>query len=124
MEKESISDALEAKYVEIGPHVTSLIVFISLAANISTLLGLLGTIDGLIDSFASLATVDPSLKSKVLSQGISKAMNTTLLGLISAISIMVLNTIVSARANKVLGTVDEYSYKLLDLLACKKKVEE
>lgn len=124
MEKESISDAIEAKYAEVGPRVTSLIIYITLAANISTLLGLLGTIDGLIDSFASLSTVDPSMKSKVLAQGISKAMNTTLLGLTSAITIMVFNTFVSSRANRVLLAVNEYSHKMLDLLSCKKRIED
>ena len=52
--------------------------------------------------------------------GISKAMNTTALGLISAISIMVVHSILTSKSEKIMGEVEEHSVKLVDLLGTKK----
>ncbi len=59
--------------------------YLATIANVATLLGLLGTIFGLISSFEAVANADASMKSTLLSAGISQAMNTTAFGLIAAI---------------------------------------
>ncbi|MBT3984253.1 MAG: MotA/TolQ/ExbB proton channel family protein [Bacteriovoracaceae bacterium] len=114
--REQIVDAVESSVLESIPKLEKRMNYLSLVANVSTLVGLLGTIYGLIESFAAVASADPSKKAELLALGISKAMNTTALGLISAISIMVVHTILSSRSDKILGEIDQYSIKLVDLL--------
>ena len=55
--------------------------------------------------------------------GISKAMNTTFLGLLSAITIMMIHAYLASKAEKIVGEIDEYSVKLMDLIGTKKEKE-
>lgn len=118
--KEQIQDALEASILETVPKIEKRLPFLALMANLSTLLGLLGTIQGLIQSFAAVAQAAASEKAQLLAEGIAVAMNTTALGLISAISLMVIHAILMARGEKMVQEIEENSVKLLDLLATKK----
>jgi len=120
---EQIQNAIDATALEVIPKVELRLSYLQLIANISTLLGLLGTIQGLIQSFSAVAAADPSQKAELLASGISKAMNTTFLGLLAAISIMVFHAFLNAKAEKIIGEVDQYSVKLIDLLTTSKKVE-
>lgn len=119
-DKEQIQDAIEASMLDVIPKVEKRLGYLGLVANVSTLIGLLGTIYGLIQSFAAVATADPASKAKLLALGISKAMNTTALGLISAISIMVIHTILTGKSEKILSDIEGNSVKLIDLLGTKK----
>ncbi len=119
--KEQIQDIVEASLLEVAPKLERRMGYLSLIANVSTLLGLLGTIYGLIQSFAAVASADPSAKAQLLALGISKAMNTTAFGLISAISIMVIHSILTSKSEKIMAEVEEYSVKLVDLLGTKKQ---
>jgi biopolymer transport protein ExbB/TolQ len=114
--KEQIKDAVESTILEAIPKVEKRIGHLGLVANVSTLIGLLGTIQGLIESFAAVAGADPAEKAKLLALGISKAMNTTALGLISAISIMVIHQMLSSKSEKIIAELDECSIKIVDLL--------
>ncbi len=118
--KEQIQDALEASILEAVPKIEKRLSYLALAANLSTLLGLLGTIQGLIQSFAAVAQAEASQKAQLLAEGIAVAMNTTALGLISAISLMVVHSILMARGEKMIQEIEENSVKLLDLLSTKK----
>jgi biopolymer transport protein ExbB len=118
--KEQIQDALEASILEVTPKIEKRLSYMALAANLSTLLGLLGTIQGLIQSFAAVAQAEASQKAQLLAEGIAVAMNTTALGLISAISIMVVHAILTTRGEKMIHEIEENSVKLLDLLGTKK----
>lgn len=119
-QKEQIQDALEASILETVPKIERRLSYLALAANLSTLLGLLGTIQGLIQSFAAVAQAEASQKAQLLAEGIAVAMNTTALGLISAISLMVVHSFLMARGEKMIQEIEENSVKLLDLLATKK----
>jgi len=121
---DQIQNAIDATALEVIPKVELRLNYLQLIANISTLLGLLGTIFGLIQSFASLSAADPTQKAEVLSQGIAQAMNTTALGLMSAISIMIIHAFISSKAEKITNEIDEYSVKLLDLLGTKQITKE
>ena len=79
------------------------------------------TIQGLILTFSAVADVDPAQKAELLAAGISKAMNTTALGLLSAITIMVIHAFLSSKSEKIINEIDEFSVKLLDLLATKEE---
>ena len=118
---EQIQNAIDATALEVIPRIEQRLSYLNLVSNISTLIGLLGTIQGLIESFAAVAAADPTQKSELLTMGISKAMNTTYLGLVSAISMMVIHTYLSAKSDKIVNEIDEYSVKLLDFLGTSKQ---
>lgn len=118
--KEQIQDALEASILEVVPKIEERLSYLALTANLSTLLGLLGTIQGLIQSFAAVAQAEASEKAQLLAEGIAVAMNTTALGLVSAISLMVIHSVLQARGEKMIHEIEENSVKLLDLLGTKK----
>lgn len=122
--KEQIQDALEASMLESIPHVEKRLGYIALIANVSTLIGLLGTIYGLIQSFAAVASADAASKAELLALGISKAMNTTAFGLISAISMMVVHQILTTKADKIMADMEHYSVKLVDLLSTRKSAKQ
>lgn len=116
---EQIQNAIDATALEVIPKVELRLNYLQMIANISTLFGLLGTIQGLIQSFSAVAAADPAQKAELLATGISKAMNTTFLGLLAAISIMMLHTFLSSKSEKIINEIDEFSVKLLDLLGTK-----
>jgi biopolymer transport protein ExbB/TolQ len=96
--------------------------YLSLFANVATLVGLLGTIAGLMQSFSALATVDASQKATLLAAGISQAMITTAFGLIIAVPCMVIYTIFANRRSVLIKDLDESTVKLLNFM--KKKIAD
>ncbi len=120
---EQIQNAIDATALEVIPKVELRLNYLSLVANISTLFGLLGTIQGLMQSFSAVAAADPAQKAEILAQGIAKAMNTTALGLFSAITIMMIHAFLMAKSEKITNEIDEFSVKLLDILGTKKEAK-
>jgi len=90
--------------------------YLSLFANVATLVGLLGTITGLMTSFSALANVDPAQKAAMLAAGISEAMITTAFGLIIAVPCMVAYTIFSNRQSVLIKDLDESTVRLLNFM--------
>lgn len=117
---EQIQNAIDATALEMIPKAEQRLPYLQLAANLSTLFGLLGTIQGLIQSFSAVSAADPTQKAEVLAKGIAVAMNTTALGLGSAILIMAVHAFLAAKSEKIVSEIDEYSVKLIDLLGTKK----
>jgi biopolymer transport protein ExbB len=117
---EQIQNAIDAASLEIIPKLERRIPFLALIANIATLLGLLGTIAGLIKSFAAVALADPAQRQAILAAGISEAMNATAFGLVTAIFTMIAHGVLSAKATRILEEVDEFGVKLMDLLSARK----
>jgi biopolymer transport protein ExbB len=95
--------------------------YLSLFANVATLLGLLGTIFGLQEAFGALAAADPSQKATVLARGIAIAMNTTALGLIVAVPCMITFSILGSKANALIEEIDESSVRLLNFLYAQRR---
>lgn len=118
--EEQIQNALDAASLEVIPVLEKNLPYLAMLANVATLLGLLGTISGLIKSFAAVAMADPAQRQAILSAGISEAMFATASGLIVAIVTMVAHSFLSAKASRMLSEIDEYSVKLLDLLTTRK----
>jgi biopolymer transport protein ExbB/TolQ len=118
-----VQNAIDATALEVIPKVELRLNYLQLIANISTLFGLLGTIQGLIQTFAAVGSADPAQKQELLALGIAKAMNTTFLGLLSAITIMMLHAFLSAKSEKIINEIDEFSVKLLDLLGTRNEKE-
>ncbi len=90
--------------------------FLATIANVATLLGLLGTIAGLIASFQAVGTADASQKSALLANGISTAMNATMLGLGVAIPCMVMFSFLMNRTNRLVAEVDQSAMQAMDIL--------
>ena len=108
-----IQEAVEMGAIAQVPRLTQRLSYIALLANMSTLLGLLGTILGLQISFGSMGNVDASQKAAMLSQGIAEAMNCTAFGLLVAIGCMAMNTILSNRSQSLTRQLDEGVVRLL-----------
>ena len=90
--------------------------FLATIANVATLLGLLGTIAGLIASFQAVGSADASQKSTLLANGISTAMNATMLGLGVAIPCMVMFSFLMNRTNRLVAEVDQSAMQAMDIL--------
>ncbi len=118
--KDQVQDALEASILEVVPKIEQRLSAIALMANVSTLFGLLGTIQGLIQSFGGVANAQAAEKAKLLAMGISVAMNTTALGLLSAISLMMIHAYLASRGEHMIKEIEENSVKLIDLLGTKR----
>jgi biopolymer transport protein ExbB len=119
-EKE-IENAIDESILEVGPRVNKRTGYLAMLANVATLLGLLGTIWGLIDAFNAVATAPPELKQTLLAGGISMAMYTTAGGLMVAIPILLIHAMVLSRSNKILDDVDQYGLKVVNLLAARRR---
>lgn len=90
--------------------------YLATIANIATLLGLFGTIAGLIHSFEAVAHADPQQKSALLSAGIATAMNATMLGLGVAIPAMVFFSFIMNRSNRLLGELENGAVRTLEVI--------
>ncbi len=119
--EKDIENAIDEAILEVGPKVNKRTNYLSMLANIATLLGLLGTIWGLIDAFKAVATAPPELKQTMLAGGISVAMYTTAGGLMVAIPVLLIHAIVLNRSNKILDDVDYYGLKVVNLLAARRR---
>lgn len=90
--------------------------FLATIANVATLLGLFGTIGGLIHSFEAVGHADAQQKAALLAAGISQAMNATLLGLGVAIPCMIAFSFLMNRTNRLINDVDQAGVRAIDLL--------
>lgn len=115
-----IQENVEETAIQQIPRLPQRLNYLSLFANIATLLGLLGTISGLQLSFSSLASVEAAKKAAMLASGISQAMITTSFGLIVAVPCMVLYTFLSNRQAKLTKNLDEATVKFLNYLRKKR----
>ena len=119
-EKE-IERAMEEEMLRALPGVQRGVGFLGLLGNTATLLGLLGTIFGLITAFSGVSAASATERSKVLAEGISVAMYTTAFGLITAVPILFAHQLISGRIEKLLIQQEEGATSLLVALASKLK---
>src|SRR3989338_685859 len=114
-EKE-VQNRIDEVTLEIIPSIDKRVAYLATLANIATLLGLLGTIQGLIQAFSAVASADPSQKAALLAGGISIALYTTAFGLIVAIPMLIMYTVLQAKTHKIIDEIDEFSVKLINIL--------
>jgi biopolymer transport protein ExbB/TolQ len=112
----SIEHSLEIAASEVGPRLTKNLSFLAMASNVVTLIGLLGTVVGLIMSFKAVSFADPAQKQTLLADGISLAMHATAMGLMVAIPTMVVYSFLHARQGKLFAEIDHNANKLIELL--------
>jgi biopolymer transport protein ExbB/TolQ len=111
-----ISAALEESMLEVTPLVSKRIPALFPLANIATLVGLIGTISGLIKSFRALSNASPELKATILATGISEAMNNTLFGLSIAVLCIALQLYLATRAKAMIEDIEFNAVKLENIL--------
>lgn len=111
--REAMKSSLGSAVVEVIKECEKRISFISLIASVATLLGLLGTISGLIKTFTAIANADPAKKAELLGLGISEAMTATAAGLIVGISAMVIYTMCSSKTEDHINLAKKAGYDLV-----------
>jgi biopolymer transport protein ExbB len=121
--REDIEIAMEEGMMEIIPQLEKRISYIALYANLSTLLGLLGTIIGLIQAFTAVANANPAEKAELLSSSISVAMNTTAFGLIVAIPLLLVYSLLQSRTTQIVDSLEMAAVKFLNMVTERSKPE-
>ena len=112
--REDIEIAMEESMMEIIPQLEKRTPYVALLSNIATLLGLLGTIMGLIEAFTAVANANPAEKADLLSASISVAMNTTAFGLMSAIPLLLFHAKLMSTTGQIVDRLEMASVKALN----------
>jgi len=115
--------AMEEGVMEAVPRLEKRTAYLATLANIATLLGLLGTIIGLIAAFTAVANADPTEKATLLSQSISVAMNTTAFGLIAAIPLLLFHAMLQAKTTEIIDSLEMAGVKVLNIIGLKPTVK-
>jgi biopolymer transport protein ExbB len=119
--REDIEIVMEETMMEIIPQLEKRTPYVALASSIATLLGLLGTIMGLISAFTAVANANPAEKADLLSASISVAMNTTAFGLMVAIPLLLASTVLTAKTGEIIDSLEMASLKVLNVISGKAK---
>ena len=120
--REDIEYAMEEGLMESIPRLEKRTDYLGTLANISTLLGLLGTIIGLIAAFSAVANADPAEKASLLSQSISVAMNTTAFGLIAAIPLLAFHSVLQTKTTEIIDSMEMAGVKCLNTLVASNNI--
>jgi biopolymer transport protein ExbB/TolQ len=110
--KEEIQLRMEELILEENSRIENRLGFLPTLANVATLMGLLGTIVGLIQSFAAISNANGAEKARLLADGVSVAMNTTAYGLIVAVPALVMYAVLQNRANKLMEDLQKASLRM------------
>lgn len=115
-DRDDIAYAMEEGVMEATPRLERRTAYLATLANIATLLGLLGTIMGLIAAFTAVANADPAEKASLLSASISVAMNTTAFGLIAAIPLILCHAVLQTKTTEIVDSLEMAGVKFLNLI--------
>jgi len=112
--RDDIEKAMEESLMDIVPKLEKRTHYLATFANLATLLGLLGTVVGLINAFAAVATVNPADKANLLSASISVAMNCTAFGLMTAVPLLVIHAVLQTKTTELIDSLEMASVKFLN----------
>ena len=114
----AIQNSVDECTLEVIPSLQKRTGSLAMLANVSTLLGLMGTVYGFIISFkaVSAAGIDAAEKARMLAAGISASMTATLLGLVVAIPTIMFYTFLYNKTARIIDEIDEHTVKLINLL--------
>ncbi len=116
-----IQNAIEEATLAVLPSIQKRTGALQAVGNIATMMGLLGTIIGMIGAFKSLETARPEERQTMLGKNISLAMNTTAFGLVVAIPSIAFYVLLSGMTKKIIDEIEHYSVKLENLLIARGK---
>lgn len=119
----AFQNAVDEGTLEVIPKLQNRTNYLAMIGNIATLIGLMGTIYGLILAFRSISIpgIDAAEKSTMLAHGISVAMNTTLTGLSIAIPSIITYTILHTKTIQIIDEIDEHTVKMMNLISNSKE---
>jgi len=124
--KDSTSDiqnAIDETTLEVIPKLEARALYLPVLGNLATLIGLFGTIYGLIEAFRGSAEgVDAVQRQQFLQQAIAVAMHTTALGVFVAIPCLFVHAVLQSKINAIISDIDQYSVKLVNLLSASQKM--
>jgi len=112
--------AMEESLMEVTSLFEKRTHYLAVFANVATLVGLLGTISGLIQAFAAIASLNLAEKTDVLSASISEALNCTAFGLITAVPLLLVHSWLTTRTGELVDSVEMTSVKFLNSLNLEK----
>ena len=115
---ERIRNSIDESMLKIIPELEKRTGYLAVIGNVATLLGLLGTVYGLIMSFAAVGRpgIDAAQKSELLAAGIATAMNSTFCGLSVAITAIMIYALVKSKTQKIIDEIDEHSLRIVNAL--------
>src|ERR1700736_6076019 len=111
--RDDIEKAMEESLMEVVPRLEKRTHYLATFANLATLLGLLGTVIGLIRAFAAVATINPAEKANLLSASISVAMNCTAFGLMTAVPLLFVHAFLQTKTTELIDSLEMASVKSL-----------
>lgn len=112
--RDDIEKAMDESLLEIIPRIEKRTHYLAPLANIGMLIGLLGTIIGLIAAFAAIANANPAEKANLLAASISVAMNNTASGLLVAITLLLSSMYLESKTTKLIDSLEIASVKFLN----------
>ena len=121
--REDVEIAMEESMMEIIPQLEKRTHYLATFANLATLLGLLGTVSGLIHAFAAVATVNPAEKANLLSASISEAMNCTAFGLMTAVPIVFAHAFLQTKTSELIASLEMAFVKFLNVLTERQAIQ-
>jgi biopolymer transport protein ExbB len=114
--RDDVKTAMQETMTQIMPRLEKRTHYLATLANVATLLGLLGTVSGLIHAFSAVALVNPAEKASLLSASISEAMNCTAFGLVTAVPFLVLHALLQSKTAQLIENLEAVSIKFLTVL--------
>ncbi len=113
---DDVQAAMDEASLRESPKIERRTGYLAMISNVATLLGLFGTIIGLIHCFGAVANANPADKATILSQGISEAMYCTAFGLLVAITTLVCYSVLQGRTQSMVEDINESSVGVLNLI--------
>lgn len=113
---DDVEKAMRTNLMELIPKLEKRTHYLGTFANLATLLGLLGTVSGLIHAFTSVATANPAEKANLLAASISEAMNCTAFGLMVAVPVLFIHAFLQTKTGELISSLETAAMKFLTLL--------
>jgi biopolymer transport protein ExbB len=117
--RDDVEKAMQESLMEVVPQLEKRTHYLATLANVATLLGLLGTVSGLIHAFAAVATVNPAEKANLLSASISEAMNCTAFGLMTAVPILLVHAFLQSKTIGLNDGLETAAIRFLNALSAR-----
>jgi biopolymer transport protein ExbB len=114
--RDDVEKAMEESLMGIVPRLEKRTHYLATFANLATLLGLLGTVMGLIQAFSAVSTVNPAEKANLLSASISEAMNCTAFGLMVAVPLLIIHAVLQTKTTELIDSLEMATVQFLNAI--------
>lgn len=116
---DDVEKAMRTNLMELIPRLEKRTHYLATFANLATLLGLLGTVSGLIHAFTAVASANPAEKANLLAASISEAMNCTAFGLMVAVPLLFIHAFLQTKTSDLISSLETAAMKFLTVLGDK-----